>query len=78
LWPHVQVQDGRRNPKQMKDSSKLDSELKKLKGMAVDRGGRNIDLSRFDGAFSEPAGGGGGGVLADATPSRKKPRIHGV
>lgn len=73
----LQVQDGRRNPKEMKGASKLNNELRKMQGMQVERGGRAIDLGKFDGAFRDaPAGGGGG--MADATPSRKKPRIQGV
>jgi hypothetical protein len=68
------VQDGRRNPKEMKSASKLDNELKKLKGMQVDRDGHTIDLSRFDTAYSEPTSAG----LHEATPSRKRPRIRGV
>lgn len=68
------MQDGRRNPKEMKSASKLDSELKKLKGMQVDRGGHSVDLSRFDGAFSESSS----AAAPEATPSRKRPRIRGV
>jgi hypothetical protein len=52
----------------------------KLACFQVDRGGRNIDLGKFEGAFQSDGGGGGaaGGGMADATPSRKRPRIRGV
>lgn len=73
----MQVQDGRRNHKQLKDSTKLSSELRKMQGLHVQRDGRDVDMSRFDSAFRDGGGGGGGGA-PEATPMRKKPRIQGL
>ena len=72
------MQDGRRNPKEMKQTVKLDTQLRKMQGMKGESGGRSVDFSRFDGAFEDGGAAPGGAAAAEATPARKRPRIHGL
>lgn len=69
----LQVQDGRRSHKDMEKASskKLDSQLRSIRDMKGNVGGRKVDFGRFDGAFG---GGSKSGEVA-ATPSRKRLKL---
>lgn len=73
--PPVQVQDGRRSHKDMEKASskKLDSQLRSIRDMKGNVGGRKVDFGRFDGAFGGSKG--GEDLSVAATPSRKRIKL---
>ena len=69
----MQMQDGRRSHKDMEKASnkKLEGQLRSIRDMIGDVGGRKVDFGRFDGAFD---GGSKAGEVA-ATPARKRLKL---